>query len=127
MDGGMRHRNAMAGHSAPEGFRDYAHRELAAATPWQEGICFLPQCGQPFAPSRSWQIYCCKACEAKGTQELRKWGHRLAMPALVHRMTKYEARDPGLRALNNAARRHFGTVQSAWLEDRRARAKERGR
>lgn len=119
--------NAVARHTAPEDFRTFAHRELSVATPWQSGICFNPACGAAFEPRRSWQIYCCTACERAGVAELRRWGHRMALSALIWRMGKYEERDEGIRDLSRAARRHVGVVQSAWLADRQARAAERGR
>ncbi|MFW2541516.1 hypothetical protein ACN2XU_02660 [Primorskyibacter sp. 2E107] len=59
-----------------------------------------------------------------GEAELRRWGHRMALSALVWRMGKYERQDDGLRDLAASARRHVGLVQSAWLSDRRARAGE---
>lgn len=119
--------NAVARHSEPEDFRSFAHQELAAFSPWQGGICFNPSCGAAFTPRRSWQIYCCTACERAGTAELRKWGHRMALSALIWRMGKYEQHDAGIRDLTRAARRHVTHVQSAWLADRQARAAERGK
>lgn len=119
--------NAVARHSEPEDFRSFAHQELAASSPWQGGICFNPSCGAAFEPRRSWQIYCCTACERAGTAELRKWGHRMALSALIWRMGKYEQHDAGIRDLTRAARRHVTHVQSAWLADRQARAAERGK
>lgn len=118
--------NAVARHRAPEDFRSFAHQELAVSSPWQGGICFNPSCGAAFEPRRSWQIYCCTACERAGTAELRKWGHRMALSALIWRMGKYEQHDAGIRDLTRAARRHVTHVQSAWLADRQARAAERG-
>lgn len=118
--------NAVARHFEPEDFRTFAHCELEVATPWRNGICFLPECGREFTPSRPWQIYCCSACERKGSAELRKWGHRMALSALIWRMGKYEKEDTGLRDLTRAARRHVTQVQSAWFYDRAARASSRG-
>ncbi len=118
--------NAVPRHSEPEDFRSFAHRELAASGPWQDGICFNPSCGAAFQLRRSWQIYCCTACERVGTAELRKWGHRMALSALIWRMGKYEQHDASIRDLTRAARRHVMHVQSAWLADRQARAAERG-
>lgn len=117
----------MARHFVPEDLRSFAHAELAVATPWERGVCFRPECGRVFQPRRDWQIYCCTACERAGVAELRKWGHRLALSALVWRMGKYEVADDGVRALTRAARNHVTHVQTAWLSDRRARAAERGR
>lgn len=119
--------NGVARHFEAEDLRTFAAAELALVTPWQVGICFLPECGQPFRPARAWQIYCCKQCERAGTAELRKWGHRMALSALVWRMGKYERNDAGLRDLTRAARRHMTHVQSAWLTDRQARASSGGR
>ncbi len=117
--------NAVARHLPPEDFRKFAHGELVESTPWDHGICFQPECGRPFMPSRDWQIYCCSFCERAGTNELRKWGHRLALSTLVWRMGKYEKSDTGIRDLTRAARRHVTQVQSAWLSDRQARSTER--
>lgn len=116
----------VARHFEPEDFRTFAHPELSASSPWDHGICFNPSCGTAFKPRRSWQIYCCTACERAGTAELRKWGHRMALSALIWRMGKYEQHDAGIRDLTRAARRHVTHVQSAWLADRQARAAERG-
>ncbi|WP_323789984.1 hypothetical protein [Thalassovita sp.] len=118
--------NAVARHSTPEDFRSFAQAELAVSTPWERGVCFLPECGRVFAPRRDWQIYCCAECERAGMAELRKWGHRMALSALVHRMGKYEARDAGIRDLTRVARNHITYMQSAWLADRRARSETRG-
>jgi len=111
---------------APEAFRDFAHQELALSTPWQDGICFNPSCGRAFNPTRRWQVYCCTACERAGTTEMRKWGHKMALPLLVWRMGKYEQHDEKTRALVKAARRHITHVQSAWLADRQYRAQQGG-
>ncbi|WP_197919328.1 hypothetical protein [Thiosulfatihalobacter marinus] len=119
--------NAVARHSEPEDFRSFAHQELAVSSPWQGGVCFNPSCGAVFQPRRAWQIYCSTACERVGTAELRKWGHRMALSALVWRMGKYNQHDAGIRDLTRAARRHVTHVQSAWLADRQARALERGK
>lgn len=118
--------NAVARRNEPEDFRSFAHTELAESAPWRSGICFNPSCGAVFEPRRSWQIYCCTQCERAGTAELRKWGHRMALSALIWRMGKYEQHDAGIRDLTRAARRHVTHVQSAWLLDRQARAAERG-
>lgn len=118
--------NAVSRHTPPEDFRTFAYGELSEFTPWQVGICFRPECGRMFEPRRSWQIYCCTDCERAGTAELRKWGHRMALSALIWRIGKYEQHDAGIRDLTRAARRHVTHVQSAWLEDRRARISERG-
>lgn len=114
--------NGVARHSVPDDFKTFAEPELRLVTPWEAGVCFLPECGKPFTPARRWQIYCCSACERAATAELRRWGHRMALSALVWRMHKHRLSDPNARALGAAARRHVGAVQSAWLTDRRARA-----
>jgi len=114
--------NAVPQHSAPEDFRTFAAPELAVATPWEFGVCFRPECGCRFVPARDWQIYCCSVCERVGTAELRKWGHRMALSALIWRMGKYEKHDLGLRDLTRAARRHVAHIQSAWIAERKDRA-----
>lgn len=113
--------NGVTRQFVPEDFRTVAHSELLNCPPWEEGVCFLPECSQRFDPSRPWQIYCCPACERRATNEMRKWGHRLAMAALVWRMGKYNRDDQGVMDLTRAARRHFTHVQSAWLADRNGR------
>lgn len=115
--------NAVARHNEPEKFQVYAASELLTAPPWREGICFLPECSRSFTPARSWQMYCCTACERAGTAEMRKWGHRMALPLLTWRMGKYEQQDTGIRDLTRAARRYVTHAQSAWLEDRNRRSK----
>ena len=110
--------NGVARHFLPEDFRTYAAPELAAAPPWGGGVCFNPACGRDFAPARSWQIYCCAGCERQGVAELRRWGHRMALPLLVWRMGKYEAQDEAVRDRTRAARRYVAHAQSAWLAER---------
>lgn len=110
--------NAVPRHIQPEKFQVYASAELLAAPPWRAGVCFLPQCSRSFEPSRPWQIYCCGECERIGTAELRRWGHRMALPLLAWRMGKYEQHDEGVRDLSRAARRYVSHVQSLWIEDR---------
>lgn len=117
----QRPRNAVASHSEPERFQIFAHNELAAAPPWQSGVCFQPECSRLFSPSRTWQIYCCQACERAATQEARRWGHRLALPLLIWRLGKYERQDQGVINLTRAARRHVTQTQSAWMNDRQIR------
>lgn len=119
--GQSRLEHAEALHSEPERFQDAAFAELRIAPPWGDGICFNPGCGRPFAPGRRWQIYCGPACQAAGKAEFRKWGHKMALPLLIHRMGKYERQDAGVMNLTRAARRHVTQVQSAWLADRQAR------
>ena len=119
--------NATAGHFVPEDFRTMAHAELDVSTPWNAGVCFLPECGRVFTPRRKWQIYCCPSCEKAGNAEMRKWGKRMAMSALVWRMFKYDQVGTDTQALGRVARRHVTHVQSAWLADRQARAAKRGK
>ncbi|PIE15162.1 MAG: hypothetical protein CSA68_07370 [Rhodobacterales bacterium] len=118
--------NAVARQFVPEDFRVFAHQELAVSSPWRSGVCFNSSCGAVFESRRSWQIYCCTACERAGSAKLRKWGHRMALSALVWRMGKYERHDAGIRDLTRAARRHVTYVQPAWLADRQARAARQG-
>ncbi|MDR7125516.1 hypothetical protein [Pseudotabrizicola sp. 4114] len=110
--------NGVARHFVPEGFQTYAAPELAAAPPWAAGVCFNPACGRDFAPSRSWQIYCCAGCERQGVAELRRWGHRMALPLLVWRMGKYAPGGSAAGDLTRAARRYVAHAQSAWLAER---------
>lgn len=118
--------NAVAPHFANESFLDAAHCELALAPPWVMGICFNPSCSRPFQAARDWQIYCCAGCKDAGTREMRKWGHKVALPLLVHRIGKYEARDRDVQNVTRAARRYVSQVQSAWLQDREARKQGSG-
>ncbi|MGB1390745.1 MAG: hypothetical protein ACPG61_17875 [Paracoccaceae bacterium] len=110
--------HAVALHPEPERFQDAAHGELLAAPPWMHGVCFNPGCGAAFDPGRHWQIYCGAACQAAGNREMRKWGHKAALPLLLWRMGRYEKQDAGVVDLTRAARRYIGQVQSAWLADR---------
>lgn len=116
--------NAVAVHPEPERFQDAAFAELQIAPPWSIGICFNPSCGKPFSAARRWQIYCGTACQAAGTAEMRKWGHKMALPLLVHRLGKYDRRDAGVMDRTRAARRYVTQVQSAWLADRNIRQRE---
>lgn len=95
--------NAPAGHFAPEPFRDYAWAQLQAAPPWQPGTCFHPDCGCAFAPTRPWQIYCSPACARAGEAEMRRWGHRAALPLLCWRLGKYDTANAPRRDLARAA------------------------
>ena len=113
--------HAMAVHPEPERFLDYAHGELLQAPPWQHGVCFNPACACLFAPTRDWQMYCGAACQAIGTAEMRKWGHKMARPLLVWRMGKYNRADAGVIEVTKTARRYVSQVQSAWLADRAIR------
>lgn len=116
--------NAVSRHNEPEKFQVYASAELLAAPPWKEGICFLPECSKPFTPSRSWQMYCCTECERAGMNEMRRWGHRVALPLLTWRMGKYEKQDTEVQEATRAARRYVTHVQSSWLADRQRRAEQ---
>ena len=118
--------NAMAGHIDLEPFQIYAQPELVAAPYFERGVCFRPECSKVFEPTRDWQMYCCKDCEAKGTAEFRKWGHRLALPSLLHRIGKYETSDAAVMARTRAARRDATNVKSLWMRDRARRAKTAG-
>lgn len=102
-----------------EGFLVYAEPELRRWQPWQPGVCDNPACGAHFAPARAWQIYCSSACQRAEVAAARRWGHRLALPSLVHRLTKY-SQDEDARAVSLAARRYIGQVQSDWLAERKA-------
>lgn len=118
--------NGVARHFDVDDFRTFAASELDACAPWQGGVCFQPECGRVFQPTRRWQIYCCTDCERRGTAELRRIGHKAALALLAWRMGKYEQTDDSLRATSRAARRYVGNLQSAWWADRQARAEARG-
>ncbi len=111
-------KEVVAGHFAPEPFKNYAWAELEQFRPWIDGVCFNPACSEVFDKNRDWQVYCCTACETAGTNEARKWGHKMAMPLLIHRMGKYAADGTAQKALTTAARRYVTRVQSEWLADR---------
>lgn len=119
--------NGVARHLEPERFQSFAFGELLECPPWQQGVCFHPECAQQFAPRRDWQIYCSTRCERAGTAEMRKWGHRMALPLLTWRMGKYEKHDDAVRDLTRASRRYVSQVQSAWLAERQARGSEAAR
>lgn len=114
--------NGVAPHSQVENFRDYAFGEFQASPLWLDGVCWRPECGRSFSKSREWQVYCCTACAGAEKAEMRKWGHKVALPLLVHRITKYEKLDAGLIDLRKVSRRYVSQVQSAWLADRVARS-----
>ena len=116
--------NGVARHLGHEAFREYAARELSVAPPWARGVCFNPGCSAPFEPRRSWQVYCSAGCEALGKAEMRRWGHRMALPLLVHRLGKYEQRDGDIIEVTRAARRYVTQAQSLWLADRARRRQE---
>ena len=113
--------NAMAVHVEPERFQTFAANELAAAPPWQPGICFNPACSAPFVLEREWQVYCCQSCANAGVSEQRKWGHKMALPLLVWRQGKYQPNGTPEAELAKVARRYVSQVQSAWLADRNFR------
>lgn len=104
-----------------EAFSEVAGAELAAAPLAVPGVCFRPGCSRDFTPARDWQTYCSAACRQADTEEMRAWGHRMALALLVWRAGKYETRDPAIRARTSAARRWIAQAQSAWAQDRRAR------
>lgn len=110
--------NAVARHYEPEKFTLFAEQELAAAPLWVPGQCFNPACGCAFTPARSWQIYCSTACERVGTGEFRRWGHKMALPLLAWRLTKYAPGDSPAGDLARASRRYITQAQSAWVEAR---------
>lgn len=114
--------NGVARHFELEDFKTAAFSEIEAAPYWVHGRCFNPGCCASFNPKRDWQIYCCTACERSGASEMRRWGHRLALPALLHRMGKYQTGDPLIADRTRAARRQETRVKSAWLAERIARA-----
>ncbi|SMP32054.1 hypothetical protein [Shimia sagamensis] len=118
--------NAPAVHFDPEPFHVAASRELAAYPLVAPGVCFNPMCSRDFAPKRPWQLYCCEVCRKVGEVEMRKVGHKAAPALLAWRMGKYERDDTALRDLSKAGRNYVSNLQSAWWNDRRARA-ERGR
>lgn len=117
--------NVVAPHRLLEDFRTAAAPEIAAAPPWRSGVCFLPECGAEFVPSRDWQLYCCRTCAERAKREMRSWGYRMAFPLLLHRMGKYETDNVAVQDLTRAARRYVSQSQSAWLADRRDRAEGR--
>ncbi|WP_306150627.1 hypothetical protein [Roseovarius sp. MMSF_3281] len=110
-------------HFEVEPFRVFAEPELTAAPPWVPGVCFNPCCGARFTPAREWQIYCGAACEALVKAELRRWGHRAALPLLVWRMGKYQTKGP-VGDRTRAARRYITHLQSAWWAEWQARGQE---
>ncbi len=116
--------NAVAVHPEPERFQDVAFAELQIAPPWGDGVCFNPSCGKLFNPARRWQIYCGAACQAAGTAEMRKWGHKMALLLLVHRLGKYDRQNGAVMERTRAARRYVTQVQSARLADRNNRQRE---
>lgn len=103
-----------------EDFKTYAHNELAQAGLITPGRCFNPACGCSFEPRRSWQNYCSVACERAGSSEFRRWGHRVAMPLLVQRLTKYAPGDGADGELCRAARRFITRAQTDWVNEREA-------
>ena len=118
--------NAVAPRFEIEDFKSFAFSELEAAPLWQPGVCFLPECGCVFTPSRPWQIYCCDACKRADTAEFRRIGHKVALPLLVWRVGKYEREDEAILARTKAARRFVTQVQTGMMRDRVARMATRG-
>jgi hypothetical protein len=122
-DTALRHKqNSKAAHF--EGFADYAFTELAAAPLIESGVCMRPACHERFDPSRAWQIYCCKACRALDTADLRAWGHKAAVPLLVHRIGKYERHNQAIVDRTRAARRYVTRLQSEMMQDRISQREE---
>lgn len=114
--------NAVAPHIGLETFSLAAQPELLAAPYFQEGICFLPECGRKFEKVRDWQVYCCTDCRQRGQAEMRKFGHAAALPLLIHILGKYERCDEAVMDRTRAARTHVSRVQRAWMNDRQRRA-----
>ena len=113
--------NAKATRLVIENFRSYAWAELADSPPWKEGICFNPGCCAEFEKARDWQIYCSVRCQQLAHQEDRKYGAKMALPLLIHRMGKYAEDGTAQKALVTVARRYVTHVQSEWRADRQAR------
>lgn len=111
--------NVGAPHIGLESFDDFAFGEIAAAPYWVPGVCFNPQCGQAFNACRPWQKYCCSPCGAQAKAEMKRWGHRFAVPLLVWRLGKYEQSDVAVRDRTSAARRYISQLQTAWVQERR--------
>lgn len=114
--------NGVTRQTEPEKFQVYGERELTASPMHTYGVCFNPDCSRPFNPTREWSMYCCTACERKGTNEMRKWGHKMALAMLGWRMTKY-SKDKAEQDLCRCSRRYVTLVKSAWLKDRKDRIK----
>lgn len=121
-----RSEHAVARHFAPESFQTACWSEIDAAPYWTPGICFNPGCCAPFEPRRDWQMYCSTDCERAGVAEMRRWGHRLALPSLIHRLGKNGKHPEPIKQRTRAAQRHINHIQSAWLEERRFRAGQVG-
>lgn len=111
-------RNAAAAHFEP--FKDVAFKELEAAPLIAPGVCFHPDCSTRFDPTRSWQIYCSARCREADSAEFRAWGHKAALPILVHRMGN-KSKDGAVRALTRVARNYTWRLSSEMYADRRAR------
>ena len=114
-------KDMLAARFEPESFRTYAWAELSDYTPWIEGVCFNPACSATFEKTRDWQVYCCTRCKQIAETEMRKWGHKMALPLLIHRMGKYADNGSAQKALVTTARRYVTHVQSEWLADRNFR------
>lgn len=106
----------------PESFEAVCYAEIEAAPYWQPGVCFNAVCGRRFDPSRVWQKFCCRACQAAWTAEARRWGLLMAPALLVWRMGKYAPADTPEGARTRAARAFLTRTQTAWLQERRGAA-----
>lgn len=106
----------------PEKFQDAAYAELQDCPMHVHGECFLPECSSKFNPTRESQIYCCHACERKGTSEVRKWAHRAGMAMLAWGMARHPKGDAE-KARTSAAMKHLARVQRAWIVNRKDRRK----
>lgn len=111
--------NAVPRHIFPQKFQVVAWDQIEAAPYWERGVCFNPGCCAKFEPRRDWQMYCSGACERAGTAEMRRWGHRLALPSLVDRMGRWIKGDDAIHARTLIARRHVTELKTAWLSERR--------
>lgn len=117
--------NAPAAHFDIEPFHVTAHAELADFPLVAPGVCLNPMCSRHFAPTRSWQRYCCDTCRKRDETEMRRVGQKAAPALLAWRMGKYEQQDDALRALSRAGRNYISRLQSEWYCDRIRRASER--
>jgi hypothetical protein len=125
--------NAVAPRLDVESFSVVAAPELAAHPLVPPGICQNPTCSRAFAPRRAWQVYCCEACKRADMQEMRWVGLKAAPALLAWRMGKNrQAHDfqgnmvrtgPELRALSRAGQNYVTRLQTAWWNDRLARAR----
>ncbi|MEC8194979.1 MAG: hypothetical protein VX228_01365 [Pseudomonadota bacterium] len=116
--------NARGLHLDLEAFSEVAFRELRDHPLHTPGICALPYCSKPFAPSREWQIYCSSACRDRDRRDLRAFGEKIAPAQLAYRVGKYEAEDPARIALARAGRRYVGAASTALLQARISASEE---